>query len=163
MSIAKQDADLPTKEEVLENEDALLDGLLAAAKFKEDVGVRRLIRVTREGNALFEFHIRPLSEEEIDECHKGAAKYAPSPVNREVRVEIDVDYVRLRSLKIYTATVPEDRRKLWDSKTVQKRLNVLTAVDVINTVLMAGEKDSICDEIDALSGYNRSLVAIAKN
>lgn len=163
MSTAKKEATLPTKEEVLMDEDALLEGLLEASKFKTDESTRKLIRIARNGKALLEFHIRPLDEGEINSCHKSAAKYAPSPMNRDVRIEVDVDYVRLRSLKIYTATISEDRKRLWDSKALQEKLGVLTAVDMIDAVLMAGEKDAIDSAIDEISGYNVPLVDVAKN
>lgn len=163
MSTKSDNETLPTKEEVLENEDSMLSGLLEAAGYKEDKGNQEIIQIIRKKKKFFEFHIRPLEEEEIQECRKQATKYAPNPANRAIRMEVDVDYVRLRSLKIYTATTEADRKKLWDNKDVQTKLNVLTGADVIDRALMAGEKDWVCDEIDAISGYNASLEAIAKN
>lgn len=154
---------LPKKDEVLQNEDSMLSGLLEAACFKDDEDNQELIQIVRKKKKFFEFRIRPLEEEEIQECRKQATKYAPNPANRSIRMEVDVDFVRLRSLKIYTATTEDDRKKLWDKKEYQEKLNVLTGADMIDKVLMAGEKDWVCDEIDAISGYNTSLEEVAKN
>lgn len=160
MSTAEE-KNLPTKEEVLANEDQLLTGLLEAAKFKDET--RKLITIRRHGKDLFSFHIRPLDEAEIGEFRKKAVRYAPSPANRNVRVEVDVNLVRLRSLTIYNATVEEDRKKIWDNEKLKKQLNVIEGVDVVDELLMAGEKDRVCDEIDAISGYSATLEEVAKN
>lgn len=157
----RNNADLPTKEEVLANEDQLLTGLLEAAQFKSET--RKTISIRRHGKELFSFRIRPLDETEIGECRKKAARYAPSPANRNVRVEVDVDVVKLRSLEIYTATVEEDRARIWDNAKLKSKINVINGVDVVDELLMSGEKDHVCDEIDTISGYNSSLEEVAKN
>ena len=64
---AKTNEMLPTKEEVLMNEDDLLKGLLQAASFKNDVENYKLIQVKRNGKLLFQFRVRPLEESEIGE------------------------------------------------------------------------------------------------
>ena len=69
----------------------------------------------------------------------------------------------MRSWKVYTATVEEDRKKLWENAKVKQSLNVLQGVDVIDICLMAGEKDAICDLIDDISGYGVSREDYVKN
>ncbi len=147
---------LPAKEEILMNEDALIAGLLEAANYKEDYTP---VQVKRNGKLLFEFRIRPMGEDEIQECRKRATKMVPNPAGRHLpKVEGDIDIVALRCYKILSATVDEDRKKVWDNPAIKKSLNVLTPVDVIDAVLMAGEKDAVCDLIDNISGYNNNQV-----
>lgn len=64
---------------------------------------------------------------------------------------------------IYTATIDEDRAKTWDNKKAQEAFNVLQGVDVIDAVLLSGEKDRIIEVINEISGYDDSLDEIAKN
>lgn len=135
---------LPDKETVLMNEDALLSGLLEAAKYKDEY---TKVQIKRGGGpVLFEFRIRPLGEDEIQDCRKRATK-------RSRKDGDEIDIVALRCYKILTATAPEDTERLWNHPAVKDRLNCLSAVNVIDTVLMAGEKDYICDLIDQISGY----------
>ena len=160
---AVENEGLPTPEEVLMDEDTLLKGILEASKFKTDTENQKLIQIRRKGKLLFQFHVRPLEEDEVQTCRKQATKFMANPQNRHLKMEVDVDYVKLRSLKIYTATVENDRAKTWDNPALKDKLNAITGADVIDKVLMAGEKDEICDAIDDISGYNTSLEAAAKN
>lgn len=161
---AKTNEMLLTKEEVLMNEDDLLKGLLQAASFKNDVENYKLIQVKRNGKLLFQFRVRPLEESEIGECRKKATKYAPNPNNRNLpKVEVETDYIKLRAYKIYMATVDEDKPKTWDNKALMDKLDLLQNIEVIDSVLLAGEKDWICDIIDEISGYGVSREDYAKN
>ncbi len=155
---------MPSAEEILMNENDLLNGLLEAASFKTDSSSYKTVQVKREGKLLFEFRIRPLEEEEIQSCRKKCTKMVQNPGGRHLpKIEGDVDYVKVRSWKIYTATVEEDRKKIWDNNVIKQRLNVLQGVDVIDACLMAGEKDTICDIIDDISGYGVSREDYIKN
>lgn len=154
---------LPNKEEVLMNEDDLLRGLLEAANYKNDESVRKLIQIKRNGKVFFEFHVRPLQEDEIQDCRRKATKYVPNPYNKNLKVEGDTDYVKVRSYKIYTATIEEDRAKLWDNPKIREQLDVITGADVIEKCLMAGEKDKVSEVIDSISGYGFTLEEYAKN
>ncbi|MBA2232321.1 hypothetical protein H1D35_22670, partial [Escherichia coli K-12] len=118
------------EEELSMNEDALLSGLLEAAEYAEDVGIQKKIRIKRNGKKLFEFTIRPLSEEESNQCLKESTKKLPNPMGKKYpKIDGDVDAVALRSRRIYMATVPEDRKKLWDNPKVKNALNVITGYD----------------------------------
>lgn len=162
--VEMMDTGLPTKEEVLMSEDDLIAGLLDAADFKNDKTMQKKIQIKRNGVVKFEFRIHPLDEEEVQKMRKKCTKYAPNPNGRNLpKIEVNVDYVRMRSMKIYEATVEEDQEKLWNNKRVKEKLNVLDPIEVIEQVLMAGEKDAIVDQIDDISGYGVSLEDYAKN
>ena len=153
-----------TQDEILMNEDQLLAGLLDAAAYKDDMKRSKKVQIKRDGKVLFEFRVHPLSEEDNNDIRKKCTRYAPDPRGaRYGRVEVDVDFVRMRSRKIYEATVEEDQRKLWDNRQVQQKLDCMLPEEVVEKVLMAGEKDAIVDLIDKLSGYGESLEDYAKN
>jgi len=73
------------------------------------------------------------------------------------------DTAKYRSLLIYTATVPEDRQALWDNREVWQQLNVLSGWQVIDRVLLAGEKDAVLAKLDQISGFGANLEEVAKN
>ena len=80
----------------------------------------------------------------------------------------ETNSVKYRDALIYTATIEEDRKKLWDNKKVweslrDKGLQIMNGLDVIEYCLKAGEKDKILECIDALSGYETDLEEVAKN
>ena len=141
----------------------LLQQLLAAAGFKDDPEQYQNVVITRKGKEAFAFRVRPLEEEELQECRKKATQYGVNPQNRTLSVETSVDLVKLRSYKIYLATVEEDRRRIWDNRILQEKIGVLQGVDVIDRLLLAGEKDRVCNIIDENSGFQLSLEEYAKN
>lgn len=142
-------------DDLLMNEDALLSGLLAAAEYADDKSAQKKIEIKRHGKKLFEFTIRPLSEEESNQCLRSSTKKLPNPMGKRYpKIDGDVDYVALRSRKIYAATIEEDQKKLWDNPKVKSKLNLITSLDVIDKVLLAGEKARIVEQIDELSGFN---------
>ena len=64
----------------------------------------------------------------------------------------------------------EDQEKLWNNETVKKTLSakgyvIINALDVIETVLLPGEKTKIIDILDEMNGYDNEEVKIvtAKN
>ena len=71
----------------------------------------------------------------------------------------DLDVSKFRSSMIYNSTIPEDHEKLWDNKRLWEGLRkqgkyIVNALDVIDAVLLPGEKDRIMDELDKLGGYD---------
>ncbi len=150
----RQDIEEMTQEEILQTEDQILAGMMEAANFKEDT---KKIEIRRKGKLLFSFNIRPMTEEELQDCRKRSTKYVPHPMGKHLpKIEGEIDLVKLRSLKIYTATTEEDK-KLWNNPQLKKQLNVITYIDVIDSVLLAGEKDAIDDVINDISGYGKTL------
>ena len=151
-----------TQEEILMDENAMLRGLIEAGKEKDDESTYRKIQIKRAGVLKFMFRIRPVSEEESIKCHDHATKFAPRKRGQPKR-EIETNTSLFRSWLIYTATVDEDRKKLWDNKKAQEALNVLQGVEMIDAVLLSGEKDRIIDVINEISGYGDDMEETAKN
>ena len=141
--------DKETREEILESEDELLKGLLDAARDRESEVVT--IEIARKGRVYFRFRIRALTEKEVERCRELATKYTK---NRQgIKIPEEASNAKYRSLLIHTATVEEDRKKLWDNKALWEKLNVLNGVDVIDQVLLPGEKEKIIEKLDEISGF----------
>ena len=151
-----------TQEEILMDENAMLRGLIEAGKEKDDESTYRKIQIKRAGVLKFMFRIRPVSEEESIKCHDHASKFGPRKRGQPQR-DIETNQSLFRSWLIYTATVDEDRKKLWDNKKAQEALNVLQGVEMIDAVLLSGEKDRIIDVINEISGYGDDMEETAKN
>ena len=149
----------PTQEQILMSESELLRGLIEAGNEKDSEASYERIQIKRGGKLKFEFRIRPISEEESLACHDHATKFAPRKRGQPKR-EIETNMSKFRSWLIYT---DEDRAKLWDNKQAQQAFNVLQGVDVIDCVLLSGEKDRIIDRINEISGYDDEADETAKN
>lgn len=162
-----EETNLTAQEEILMNEDELINGLLMAANFKSDEGLQRKIQVKRNNKVYFEFFVRPLTEEEILDCRKKVTKRRPDPRGRQFgMIEIETDYLKLRSHKILMATVDKGNGILWSNQKLKDKLGVLQDTDVIDAVLLGGEKDWIADVIDEISGFgmaDETLEETAKN
>lgn len=143
---------------------SILEGILTAAGFKDDPDCWERINISRGGEKLFSFRIRPLDEQEVADLRRQCTRFLPNPNGAGYpRVEGEVNLVRLRSMKIYAATVPDDRALIWDSAEARQRLGVMRGEDMIDCVLMAGEKDAVIERIDALSGYGARVFDTLKN
>lgn len=152
------------KKDLLKNEESILSGMMEAASYKNDGSLDKHIDVRRNGKILFGFNIRPISEETLYTCRKKATKQVPNPAGRQFPpIDGDTDTAKLRAYKIYYATVPEDRKKTWENTEMKKFVNTANAVDVIDSCLLAGEKDTICDIIDELSGFGTAKEDYLKN
>lgn len=148
-----QDPQEQEREELLQSEDELLQGLLEAAEGVEEQTVE--IEIARRGKVLFRFRIRPLSDQEYEEAREKATVYTRN--NLGIRIVQEVNTSRYRSWLIYKATVDEDRRRVWQNREAWKRLGVLSGVDMIDRVLFAGEKDAVVRKIDEISGYGAEV------
>ena len=77
-----------------------------------------------------------------------------------VEAENLLNFIKFRSYKIMAATVDKGQGVLWSNKKLKEKLNVIDDIDVIDTVLMGGEKDQISDIIDEISGYGSNEVSL---
>lgn len=155
MDNVAEEPKVPEKEELLANEDVFLKNVLEAANFENDESLNQKITIKRGDKVMFSFTVHPLSSEQIEECRKTATKTYKNPQGRHLpRIEGDTDMVKFRAQEIYEATVEDDKRKLWENKKIQNKLNVFLGVDVITKVLMAGEIASIVNIIDSISKYD---------
>lgn len=159
------------------SEEDILNGMLEAAGFKDNEDYQKIIQIVRpvkvknevtgeieeQNKKFFEFKIRPLTDGELFDCRKKAMKRVPSTRNKNIMEDAELDYPKFRAYKLYTATVGEEGKKIWDSKVMKDALKTLSALDVINETLLSGEKDWIDDIIDEISGYGENREEQLKN
>lgn len=138
--------------QILMSENDILQGLLALGSERDNEANYRNVEIRRGGKLMLAFRIRPLSEEENQTCWRRATKYSGNKPGQP-KVAIQTDNTKYRSLLVYTATVDEDREKIWNNKEAQRQLNVVQPSDLIDKVLFAGEKSRIIDLIDEISGF----------
>ena len=145
----------PSEEELKEYEGDIFHALVDAANYQNDEDEIYTIRVIRQKTIMFTFRVRPLSEEQYNRCREKNTKYVR---NKRIGVKVPetTNTVRYRSAIIYEATVPEDRKKIWDNKQAWESLNVASGIDAIDKILKSGEKDEIIAKIDAISGFDDS-------
>lgn len=143
-------------------ENDILGGLMAAANYKKGDDQCKKVEIVRGGEVCFTFRVRPLGEDEYRKSLERNTKYVKNKAVG-IRVPEKTDQTRYRSELIYRATVPEDQAKLWDNHAAQVQLDVVTGIDLIDKVLMAGEKNAVCELLDEISGYDSSLEETAKN
>lgn len=143
-------------------EDDILGGLLAAASFHNSCEETYPVEIVRNGAVVLKFDIRPLSDDEYATAKEHNSKYARNK-NLGIKYVESTNTMRYRSELLYTATVPEDKEKLWNNKDAWSKLNVLSGIDLIGAVLKAGEKAAVLSLIDRISGYDITLEETAKN
>lgn len=134
-----KDADLEKVEQDIVN------ALMEAGSWRKDE-TRREIIIRRNDRDVFTFNIEPVDEDTFRKCRRQNTR------NKGKRTE-ELDDARFLSQLIFTATTEEDKNRLWRNAAIQKKLNVQTAIDVVNYVLKPGEKTKIAEVIADISGY----------
>ena len=150
---------LAIKEDMsVEEEIDYISGFLKAAEMIEET--TKTILIKRNGVSLFSFKIHALTEEEMIKARKMATTYMPNPKSKKLPpIEKEIDSALGKSCLIYLATVDEDKKKLWDNKTLKDKLNFIgTGYEMIDKVLLPGEKSNIIDVIDTLSGFDEDEI-----
>lgn len=165
--ISEKEAEDIIQEDMENNEEDYLRGLLDAAEDAEEETVK--LDIVRSGKHYFSFEVHPLSDAEVYAIRKKYTKYAKNRA-RGVKVAEELDMAKYRSSLIYNATIAEDQKKLWNNKSVQEGLrrkgkHIINALDVIDAVLLPGEKENVIDVINDISGYGSedAMVDEAKN
>lgn len=140
------------REELAFNEDAILRALTDQSHHED---LTKTIEVSLGAKAKFSFRIRPLSEKEWDKCRERNTKYQKNRRLGGMRLPESTDTTGYHSDLIYTATVAEDRAKLWDNKKLWNAVGALTGTDMIDKMIpYAGKKQQIIEQIEQISGYN---------
>lgn len=104
------------------------------------------IVIKRQGKPVLEFTVRGLDEDEWAKCRR------QNLINRGLRTE-EIKQARFNSQVIYEATIAEDKERIWKNKDVWAKLNVASGIDLINQLLLPGEKNALVEIIGKLSKY----------
>lgn len=166
MVVEREFTEEETQQQMVQNEGTLLDGLLAAAEYASNEELT--LNITRNGRHYFSFTVTPLSEDMMQQIRK---KYTRCEKNRKngMIISEELDVAKFRSSVIYNSTTEADKEKIWDNKQLWEGLrrqgkNIINALDVIEAVLLQGEKERIMKALDQLCGYDEEeLIETAKN
>lgn len=138
------------REELAFNEDEILKALTDKSQHDDHIEVIEV----KLGKARFTFRIRPLSEKEWDKCRERNTKYQKNRRLGGMRLPESTNTTGYHSDLIYTATVAEDKAKLWDNKRLWDAVNAVTGTDMVDKMIpYAGKKQAIIDRIEAISGF----------
>jgi len=139
------------KEELLFNEDEILKALTDQRQHDDRVETITVLF----GKTTFNFRVRPLSEKEWDKCRERNTKYSKNRRLGGMRLPESTNTTGYHSDLIYTATVDEDKAKLWDNKRLWAAVNAVTGTDMVDKLIpYAGKKQAIVERIERLSGYD---------
>lgn len=115
------------------------------------------ITIQRDGVKLFEFSVHALTGNDARAAKKKASTRIPNPMNKKLPPIVkEINEVAYQSYLIYLATTVEDRKKYWDNPTFRDKFGVMEGYELIDKVLLPGEKTQVLDVIDTLSGYGFS-------
>lgn len=139
------------REELAFNEDEILKALTDKSQHEDRVEIIEVLF----GKTRFTFRIHPLSEKEWDKCRERNTKYQKNRRLGGMRLPESTNTTGYHSDLIYTATVTEDKAKLWDNKRLWAAVNAVTGTDMVDKLIpYAGKKQAIIDRIEAISGFN---------
>ena len=145
----------PMTTEEIQNEVAINEAELLRSLTRKDHNEDTTKIEVKFRGVVFRFRIRALSEREYDDCREKCTKYSKNRRLGNMRLPEKTDTVRYHTLLIYTATVEEDRAKLWDNKTLWDAVNAVTGTDMVDRLIpTAGKKQSIVEQIEKLSGFD---------
>lgn len=141
------------RDELLAREEAALQDIGGVLQAMDTMEEYERFAVVRGGKELFAFRVRGLDDGETEKCRTEATKYTRNRRMGRMAVPTDFNTAKFNSLLINLATHPADRGLLWDNKDLQERAQAVTAWQVVDKVLKAGEKGRVVDLIERLSGF----------
>ncbi len=150
-----------SKDEILEQENNLLSNLLELAHRREDALFHRKVEILgKDSRVKATFRLRPLSSLDVEDCVKQATKLVKTTKGK---VDKELNQRLFQSILIYTATVEADQKAVWGNIPLKKALNILDNFDMVDALLLAGEKASVLAIIDEMGGFSQEGVTTAKN
>lgn len=135
------------------NESTMLRDVAGALAAMETVSQTATYEVIRKGKKLFSFSVSALDDEQVENCRDQSTKNVKDRRLGNLAVPRDFNSAKFNSLMIYTATVSEDKKVLWDNKALWQKAGVVTGWQLVDKVLLRGEKDAVISLVEELSGY----------
>lgn len=133
----------------------LVERLLMAANYKEDVDNIVPIEITRKGQVLFTVHIHPIGDDDVAKANKEAAIMVRNPGGKHLpKIQADSDKSKYKSWLIYLATTPEDQKQIWGNAALMSKLGVFQPWEVIDKMLTLGDKAKMLEKITDISGLD---------
>ena len=133
----------------------LTKALLEAAEYATaDENITEFV-IKRNDKLLFAVNIHPIGDQDIKFARKKATPTKKNKHGRNLPNESgETDNVLFKSWVIYVATTEEDQQKIWGNSAVMSKFGLMQPVDSIDTLLNAGEKARLFNEVLEISGLN---------
>lgn len=142
----------------------LVQALLEAGNYGNSEEEQKLVQIKRNGKFLFEFTVHPISEDDVRVARKKSTTFMKNPNGKNLPpVEKETDFAKLRSWKIYLATIPEDQKIIWGNPALKEAFGIIEPWEAVDKLLKGGEKSAVDDLINEISGYDIELTEYAKN
>lgn len=133
----------------------LVERLLMAASYKEDVDTIVPIEITRKGVVLFTVHIHPIGDDDVAKANKEAAIMVRNPNGKHLpKIQADSDKSKYKSWLIYLATTEEDQKQIWGNPVLMSKLGAYQPWEVIDKMLTIGDKAKMLEKITEISGLD---------
>lgn len=146
---------LETSTDFENDERNLVAALLEAAEYKTKSDETTEIKVKKNGKLLFSFHIRPLSQMEIQAAAKKATKQLPNPAGPKYpTISGERNTSSYHNYLIYTATIDSEKKKIWGNEQIKQRYAIIDDADTVDVLLKAGTKSKVIDAILQISGFD---------
>ena len=117
--------------------------------------IKKIFVKKQSGETLFSFRIRGLSQSEIQAAAKKATKQIPNPAGPKYpKISGERSTTEYHNNLIYTATVDEDKQRIWGNNDIKQKFNIFDDADCVDILLNAGTKSKIVDEVLKLSGFD---------
>ena len=131
-----------------QDEKSLVKALLEAADYKtgNEDSIKKIFVKKQSGETLFSFRIRGLSQSEIQIPNPAGPKYPKISGERST--------TEYHNNLIYTATVDEDKQRIWGNNDIKQKFNIFDDADCVDILLNAGTKSKIVEEVLKLSGFD---------
>ena len=131
----------------------LVERLLMAADYKKAAENIVEIDITRNGTSLFTLHIHPIGDDDVAKANKEAAIMVRNPGGKHLpKIQSDTDKSKYKSWLIYLATTEEDQKQIWGNSALMSKLGVYQPWEVIDKLLMLGDKAKLLEKITEISG-----------
>jgi hypothetical protein len=141
------------RNELLAAENTILQDISGVLEAMETITHYEVFEVIRKGKKLLSFRVRGLTSEEMEKCSDQATKTVRDRRYGNIAMPKEFNAAKYRWLIIYTATHPDDRKALWDNKTLWEKARVITGWQLVDKVLNPGEQEKVMRVIEELSGY----------
>lgn len=112
------------------------------------------IEIRRNGTPLFKFNIHPYTQEQLEAAQNKATTKGKNPKGPKYpKIVTKYDSKVAESYLIYLCTTEEDKAKFWDNQQFKDHYNVIEGYELIDKVLLPGEKQYVMELLDTLGGY----------
>ncbi len=132
----------------------LLEALLEASEYKNDVENIATVNITKGEKVLFTVRLHPLSEPDVRKARKAATSYVKNQKNKRFVKEEEFNTSTFNSWLIYLATVDEDRERVWDNKGFMKQHGLMQGWESIDKLIPFGKKRQMAELVLEISGMN---------